>query len=600
MIESTFSEHTRSSRSWTSLQQMLLPLLLLCPVICHAQGADSTVVRDPSYPESIHLRASILTNTVPLAFVDESLDDDDAAPFSNKYQGFQPELLREIIRIAKAKDNITLTVDLEEAAPFSYSPSFFRLASDCNQTNRHIPLEECHQYDILIGDYYGTPSRSLKTHLTPALLTTGGTAVKYVHRKGRDIATFAEAEAVREPICLLDNSFFDDETLKIYPNVLFLRCYDHQQCLQWLKAELCVLFVEDELQLKYLTVQDPEIEIVRERFQEQYVLWPMNRVTVEQLHRDLFMTWVYESKIKGIMDDLHDQYFSVSFCPVGSAGADCNEPCNPSRGISDRFGTCVCDSTRWTGADCSIRVEEDSNSLSTSLVTICYAMVAINFFLCGACGIWVFVRRKRAQVQMAQPFFLMLILLGCVISTSTIIALAQEDPGDGPVHACMAIPWLYSVGFSITFGTLFAKIRRIYVLLQSAADMRRVTVSVKETFLLVGGCLLIDVVILAVWTAVDPLEWTRRVISADKYGYVLESEGYCQSDNWVVFSSIIGAFHFILISFVSKIPATLSNYCLLLFAGNLSYFCSTPALSRLATCATWQGTFLSAFPTAKS
>ena len=233
--------------AWTSLLMTLIPLLL--PSICHASKAK----RDPSYPERIHLNAAILTNAIPLAYVDES-QDDTSAPFSSKYQGFQPDLLRAIIGVALDMHNISLTLDLEEAPAFSYDASFDKLADDCNTTRNQQPLQVCHEYDLLVGDYYALPQRSLRAHLTPALLTTSATAVKYVYRQKRDIATFAEAQAIQEPICLLDNSYFDKQTLKRYPGVMFLRCYDHAQCLQWMKDELCVLFVEDELQLKYLTV----------------------------------------------------------------------------------------------------------------------------------------------------------------------------------------------------------------------------------------------------------------------------------------------------------------------------------------------------------
>ena len=88
----------------------------------------------------------------------------------------------------------------------------------------------------------------------------------------------------------------------------------------------------------------------------------------------------------------------------------------------------------------------------TNLKLIAFIMYGINCALIGACSLWLLVYRNTAQVRVSQPFFLLLVLLGCLISSSTILALAQEDEGDGPVVACMAIPWLYSVGFSITFG----------------------------------------------------------------------------------------------------------------------------------------------------
>lgn len=81
--------------------------------------------------------------------------------------------------------------------------------------------------------------------------------------------------------------------------------------------------------------------------------------------------------------------------------------------------------------------------------------------------------------------------------------------------------------------------------------MVRVSVTVKETLMIVGGVLLVDIIILTVWTAVDPLQWYRHSLSEDKFGAPLSSEGYCVSDSWAVFVSIIAVYHFALLSMAS-------------------------------------------------
>ncbi|CAB9502374.1 acid type B receptor subunit 2 [Seminavis robusta] len=512
-----------------------------------ALASSSEVIAHTNLSSTINLRAAILTKTVPLAFVsNESAtrgDDDLSFPM---FQGFQPDLLRAIQGVARDIHNVTLSFDITEAPPFAYDASFDLVTEDCNTTVNPQPLEDCNKYDFLVGDFYAFYPRSMRTTFTPSFLTTAAAAVKYIHRTKRDITTLEEAQARQEPICLLSDSFYDVQTLKRYPDMRYRSCPHHAQCLEWLKAEECVLFVEDELQLRHLTVKDPELEVTREKFNENFVLWPMNARLDPHLQRFL-VTLIYQAKELGILDSLYDKYFSVNFCPIGKSGPNCDQPCNPSHGISNRFGECVCDSTKWTGDDCSVQAEEDLHMLPTSLKAIAYCLVGINFLMAFCCAVWLAFQRKRAQVKIAQPHLLFLVLLGCVISTSTIIALAQEDEGDGPVPACSVFPWLYSVGFSITFGALFGKIRRIYILTKAAAEMKRVVVSIKETALIVAAILAVDVAILTVWSAVDPLRWTRTVISEDKYGYALESAGQCESDHWVVFAAVIGSFHFLLL-----------------------------------------------------
>jgi hypothetical protein len=183
-------------------------------------------------------------------------------------------------------------------------------------------------------------------------------------------------------------------------------------------------------------------------------------------------------------------------------------------------------------------------------------MFASNVVVISICGLWLYWQRQSSQVRVSQPYFLLLVLFGCLISSSTIIAMALQDDTDGePPLACMAMPWLYSVGFSITFGTLFAKIRRVYKLFtappvsssssaMSGSSRRGGSVTLLDTILCIGVVLLVDVVILICWSVIDPLYWEREVIREDQFGDPLESQGYCTCDSWEIFASIIAFFHF--------------------------------------------------------
>ena len=87
--------------------------------------------------------------------------------------------------------------------------------------------------------------------------------------------------------------------------------------------------------------------------------------------------------------------------------------------------------------DCSLEVPEELNLIPQYMLVVAYTMFGINVITIFGCGAWLFWQRGTAEVRVSQPFFLCLVLMGCLISSSTILAMAQEDEGDGDVPACM-------------------------------------------------------------------------------------------------------------------------------------------------------------------
>jgi len=224
--------------------------------------------------------------------------------------------------------------------------------------------------------------------------------------------------------------------------------------------------------------------------------------------------------------------------------------------------------------------EGDKNLIPRGLLIAGYVLFAVAAFAIIVCGVWLYLHRLKRQVKHRQPPLLGLVLLGCLISTSTILALAQESSGDGPVPACMVSPWLYSVGFCLTFATLLAKSWRIKKLFTGAARMERTAVTLKDALLIVGGIVGVDVVILAIWTGVDPLQWTRQIVQSDKYGG-MESQGFCSSDYFVLFLSLLAALQFAVLAagayfcYVARnIPTTFSEgkFVSLAILSNLQIF----------------------------
>jgi hypothetical protein len=208
--------------------------------------------------------------------------------------------------------------------------------------------------------------------------------------------------------------------------------------------------------------------------------------------------------------------------------------------------------------------EEDTNHISLALKVVGAVYVGLQGVFSGLSAVWTIYYREHGIVKKSQPVFLLLVLLGCfTISLSILPTMVEgkyrfeqnpisgeesENPNND-IHqadaACMAFPWLFNLGFIITFSSLFAKIWRIRRLLLHANSMRRATVKAKD----VGGVMLIFVsiqfVILLSWQLVDPLRWEREVLRSNDRGFPLESIGYCTSDSALSFWIPVSVYNFI-------------------------------------------------------
>lgn len=513
--------------------RLSIPVLVMSILFFHLLSAVTSF----DFPTRVTLKAGVL-HALPFA----SVNDDGT------FTGFQPDLLDRLKKFA-AEDGVELNFMLENAPP-QYGAAFDLVSNDCNTTDNPNSLEDCQKFDLIVGDYYSTPSRILRADFSPAWLRSTVSTIKSTAPfVGSELTTLAQAASAGATICIVDGTYLMSFVMQAHPNAEYLLCPKQESCIELLKQGECVLYPDDELQLLYRSSLDPSIQLTREQFNTQYIVWPMG-YHLDPTVRLLMKRWIYAAVSNTTLDELYFTYFEADICPFGTAGENCEDYCHPEHGRADQQGHCVCDSMKWTGQDCSIEVDEDLNLIPPALKALGYCMFGFNCVVVVGCGIWLFLKQDTRQVKVMQPFFLALVLLGCLISSSTILALAAESSGDGPVRGCMAIPWLYSLGFSITFGTLFAKIRRIFRIIsgrRSAVEMKRVPVTSMETLGVIGLVLLIDVAILAAWTVVSPLEWTREVLLQDTFGESLSSVGYCASEDWIVFASLIAALHLILL-----------------------------------------------------
>jgi hypothetical protein len=146
--------------------------------------------------------------------------------------------------------------------------------------------------------------------------------------------------------------------------------------------------------------------------------------------------------------------------------------------------------------------------------------------------VWVYIHREHRVLRAAQPHFLYVLAFGsAAVSASTIFVVSLDESHGWSEQqlsrACMAIPWLLSLGHIITYGALFCKRRRINKVLQFS----RRKIDMKQVAWPFAVLAFLTLVIFSLWTALDSLQWTR-----DETNEITgESIVQCRSNEWPQF-----------------------------------------------------------------
>jgi hypothetical protein len=173
--------------------------------------------------------------------------------------------------------------------------------------------------------------------------------------------------------------------------------------------------------------------------------------------------------------------------------------------------------------DVALRVtpDDDPNHLG-SIRYVGFGLGAV--VLCTALFyvIWVYRHRMRRVVKIMQPRFLLAVCFGVCVLATAVVPLSIDEGVIPSVRgcsmACMSIPWLLSMGFTIAFGALYAKLLRINRLLN--AGLVRVVVQAKDVVAPFAVLFTLNLIVLLVWTITDPLRWERVVVNNEEWNTV--------------------------------------------------------------------------------
>ena len=178
-----------------------------------------------------------------------------------------------------------------------------------------------------------------------------------------------------------------------------------------------------------------------------------------------------------------------------------------------------------------LRDEPYQNYPSSGLRIMGYTLMGIALLGAIVSALWVFLCRNHRVLRASQPLFLYLVDFGAAEEASTILTISNDKSYGWSTNAlscaCMSNPWLLSTGYIIVYSALFTKLWRVNKVLQFAR--RKIDVSHVAGPMVV--IFLVALLVLSLWTALDPLAWTRLEIN----NITDETIGQCNSEHFASF-----------------------------------------------------------------
>ncbi|XP_041350832.1 gamma-aminobutyric acid type B receptor subunit 2-like [Gigantopelta aegis] len=166
----------------------------------------------------------------------------------------------------------------------------------------------------------------------------------------------------------------------------------------------------------------------------------------------------------------------------------------------------------------SIRLILRTDTLSVILYILVCGTAGIGALLTCCFLVFSFVFRGKRVVKMSSPLLNVMTLIGCLLLYGSVFLENTRTLTN--VFTCQAKAVSLTVGFSLTFGALFAKTWRVYRIFTTGAKQKT---NIQDFKLIVSVCSLaaVNLMAITVWFVIDPME----IVSYD-----LEPEIYFEAD----------------------------------------------------------------------
>lgn len=196
------------------------------------------------------------------------------------------------------------------------------------------------------------------------------------------------------------------------------------------------------------------------------------------------------------------------------------------------------------------RTKEKKNKLNLfhrTLITLLVVAVLLIAFVCLA---WTWYYRERLIVKLSQPVYLVILCVGCLLSTTSAASPLLDDKPllDNKDMGCRLQIVLYGLGFSLTCGALVTKMFSMEKTISMSlkfARQRKGTANrelVRDAASVLGLMVLGELVIIVVWDLTYSHKYTRQC-EDEKNDTCSESVGRCRYQ--LPFMAVFFSYHMI-------------------------------------------------------
>lgn len=230
------------------------------------------------------------------------------------------------------------------------------------------------------------------------------------------------------------------------------------------------------------------------------------------------------------------------------------------------FYDSVTDDLNWHGTDQwaggkpppdHTRVIDSLRVVSQTLYFAMCALAAIGILAGVFCLLFNYRNRQSRCVAFSQPNINALTVIGCMSCLSCIFLLGLDGkfvtPDVYPL-VCQVRAWVLSLGFTLSFGSMFSKIWTVHQL-TTARKKDRKGVQIWELYTVLGILLLLDITVLTAWQWLDPLKLEFETFAmeeptnTDEDILLRPQLEHCVSDNLSVWLGVLFGYKGILLIF---------------------------------------------------